>query len=68
MVLVPDHDGDALPQTSQFHRYLNIPKRTHSAYKSIAGFEEKIFAMFPVRRVCSPPNSTEMDKDNVKSL
>ena len=27
VVLVPDHDGDALPQTSQFRRYLNIPKR-----------------------------------------
>ena len=27
-VLVPDHDGEALPHTSRFRRYLNIPKRT----------------------------------------
>ena len=27
-VLVPDHDGDALPRISGFRRYLNIPKRT----------------------------------------
>ena len=27
-VLVPDHDGNALPHISGFRRYLNIPKRT----------------------------------------
>ena len=27
-VLVPDHDWDTLPLTSQFCKYLNIPKRT----------------------------------------